>query len=300
MPGCQVIFTVIIDGELITHNEIGRTPPNTEGGGPEGQRGLDMAPVQPHTAGREARTCESCHSNPKTLGYGIQGGRYLLGYDQDRYMDLENPDGSMMAEASKVVIAAIPDLPMDLSQIVDPETGQQLQTVGSHWGDASGPLTADQRTRMERTGVCMGCHQNMADENFWTDEVIAKFGTVASTDEHIDAMNEVLQASVAEPEVVAEAPAASGPSEADLKAAEAKAAEAEAAQKEAEAKAQEAEAKIQEAEAKAAEAEAMAKEAETAAAEAPPPSTGMNVWSILALVLGLVVGAGAVWFLRKK
>jgi LPXTG-motif cell wall-anchored protein len=153
---------------------------------------------------------------------------------------------------------------------------------------------------MERTGVCMGCHQNMADENFWTDEVIAKFGTVASTDEHIDAMNEVLQASVAEPEVVAEAPAASGPSEADLKAAEAKAAEAEAAQKEAEAKAQEAEAKIQEAEAKAAEAEAMAKEAETAAAEAPPPSTGMNVWSILALVLGLVVGAGAVWFLRKK
>jgi len=109
MPGCQVIFTVMIDGELITHNEIGRTPPNTEGGGPDGQRGIDMAPVQPHTAGREARSCESCHSNPKSLGYGIQGGRYLLGYDQDRYMDLENPDGSMMADASQVVIAAISD-----------------------------------------------------------------------------------------------------------------------------------------------------------------------------------------------
>ena len=39
----------------VTHNEIGRTPPNTEGAGPDGQRGLDMAPVQPHTSGRERR-----------------------------------------------------------------------------------------------------------------------------------------------------------------------------------------------------------------------------------------------------
>ena len=307
MPGCQVIFTVIIDGETITHNEIGRTPPNTEGGGPEGQRGLDMAPVQPHTAGREARSCESCHSNPKTLGYGIQGGRYLLGYDQDRYVDLENTDGSMMAEASQVVIAAIPDLPMDLSQIVDPETGEQLQTVGSHWGDASGPLSDDQRTRVERTGVCMGCHQDVADEAFWTDQVIAKFGTVVSTDEHITAMNDVLKASVAAPEAaeVAEAPAESaetGASEADLKAAEDKTADAEAARKEAEAKIEDAESKAKEAEAQVADAEAKAAEAEAALADAEAPVQGgsMSIWTILALVLGLVVGAGAIWFLRRE
>ncbi len=196
MPGCQVIFTVFgPDGELLTHNEIARTPANTEGGGADGQRGLDMAPVQPHTSGRQARTCESCHSNPKTLGYGIEGGRFLLGYDQDRYVDLENPDGSIMPESSQVVMAAIPDLPMDLSQIVNPETGEQLQTVGSHWPD-SRPLDKDIRTKMERTGVCMGCHQNMADTEFWTDTVVARFGQAISNEEHIDTMNQVIQEAV--------------------------------------------------------------------------------------------------------
>ena len=199
MPGCQVIFTVFgPEGELLTHNEIGRTPPGTEGAGDEGQRGLDMAPVQPHTAGREARRCESCHSNPKALGYGIEGGRFLLGYDQDRYVDLFDGEGNVIPQNSQVQIAAIPDLPMDLSQIVNPETGEQMMTVGSHW-PGSGPLTEDQRTRMERTGVCMGCHQNMADETFWTDQVIAKFGRAMNDAEHIEMMNSVIQAAVASP-----------------------------------------------------------------------------------------------------
>ena len=38
----------------------------------------------------------------------------------------------------------------------------------------------------------MGCHQNMARADFWTDEVVGKFGVVVSDDEHIDTMNEVL------------------------------------------------------------------------------------------------------------
>ncbi len=37
-------------------------------GDPGGTKGLDQAAVQPHSAGREARTCESCHSNPVALG----------------------------------------------------------------------------------------------------------------------------------------------------------------------------------------------------------------------------------------
>ena len=154
-----------------------------------------MAPAQPHTSGREARTCESCHSDPKALGYGIEGGRFMQGYDQGFVVDLENADGSITPEQYTTQIAAIPDLPMDLSQIVDPETGEQLMTVGSHW-PGSGPLSEDQRTRMERTGVCMGCHQNMADESFWTEEVIAQYGEVMSNDEHINTMNQVIQDAV--------------------------------------------------------------------------------------------------------
>ena len=310
MPGCQVIFTVIgPDGQTLTHNEIARTPPNTEGAGPEGQRGMDMAPVQPHTAGRKARTCESCHSDPKALGYGIEGGRFMLGYDQDRIIDLRGPDGEVIPANAKVQIAAIPDLPMDLSQIVDPETGEQMMTVGSHWPD-SGPLSEDQRTRMERTGVCMGCHQNMADATFWNDKVIAKFGQALSDEEHIEAMNQVIQAAVGgevamapQPapeetptETPAEATTPEQPAAADVSAIEGKLNAVETKADEALSTAEEAKALATEAGAKAEAAEKAANEA----VEALPTTTNMTLYVVLALVLGLLVGGGVAYFAGRK
>ncbi|MCD4684430.1 MAG: cytochrome C [Anaerolineae bacterium] len=196
IPGCQVIYTVIgVDGATLAHNAIGRTDPFIEGGDDEGQRGMDMAPAQPHTSGRQARRCESCHGDPKALGYGIDGGRFMQGYDEGYIVDLEYPDGTVMPEQYTVQINPITDLPMDLSQIVDPATGQQLMTVGSHW-PGSGPLNEDQRTRMERTGVCMGCHQNMIDETFWTDQVIAQYGEIITNDAHIEMMNQAIHDAV--------------------------------------------------------------------------------------------------------
>jgi hypothetical protein len=165
---------------------------------------------------------------------------------------------------------------------------------------------------MERTGVCMGCHQNMADEAFWNDQVIAKFGEVMSDEEHIDVMNEVIQASVAAPEVGAAVPApapeptaapeaeavpAPGVGQDALNAVEVKAVEAGL-------KAAEAEAKAAEAELKAAEAEARVAEVQTALAEAPEAAVSaggnMTMWVIVAMVLGLVIGAGIVYFARQK
>jgi hypothetical protein len=199
IPGCQVIYTVIgPDGTAVVHNEIGSTPPNTEGAGAEGQKGMDMAPVQPHSSGREARTCESCHANPKSLGYGIEGGRFQAKYAEPLYAAMDDAEGNLMAENVQIQIQAIPKLDHDLSRIVT-EEGQQLMTVGSHWPD-SGPLSDDQRTRVERVGVCMGCHQNMSDPDFWDDNVIAKYGRVATTDEHIEAMDQVIQDAVGAPE----------------------------------------------------------------------------------------------------
>ncbi len=303
MPGCQVIFTVKApDGTVVTHNEIGRTAPNVEGAGAEGQRGMDMAPVQPHTAGRVARTCESCHNNPKSLGYGIEGGRFLQGYEKDRYVDLENPDGSIMAENAQVQMPGIPDLTFDLSQIIDPETGEQLQTVGSHWPD-SRPLDKDTRDRMERTGVCMGCHQNMADAGFWTDKVVANFGRAMNDDQHIDIMNQVIQKSVAEAAAPADMPA--GPTQEELDQANQKAADAEAALADAESKAATAESMAADAESKAATAEAALSQAETgttaeaAPAEPAPASQSIVIWVLAALVLGLAIGGGTVFFANR-
>jgi hypothetical protein len=195
MPGCQVVKTVVgPEGEMLLHNAIGKTAPGTEGAD-EGQRAIDMAPVQPHTATRVARTCESCHSDPKALGYGIQDGRYQQRYPDDIVVDLELDDGSVWPENFQVQIPAISEMPIDWSQIVSRD-GDQLQIVGSHWPD-SRPLDQDQRERMERTGACMGCHRNMADESFWTKEVIGKYGQILTDDEHIEHMDHVLQEAVA-------------------------------------------------------------------------------------------------------
>jgi hypothetical protein len=46
-----------------------------------------------------------------------------------------------------VQIPAIPDLTFDWSRIVDPETGDQVATVGTHWplSPGVGPMPLDLR-----------------------------------------------------------------------------------------------------------------------------------------------------------
>ncbi len=158
MPGCQVITTVIDkDGNTVAHNEIWKTP--------EGP-GLDHAAVQPHTAGRQARTCESCHDNPKSLGYGIENGRFLKGYQSGFVVDLETAKGETIPGVTQYQSQPVPGLIWDLSQIVTRDD-KQLVSIGSHW-DLTSPLPAAMREKMERTGLCMGCHQEMANEALWS------------------------------------------------------------------------------------------------------------------------------------
>ncbi len=185
VPGCQVVTTVIgPDGKTIVRNKIWRTPPNTEGGGSEGQRGLDMAPLQPHSTLLKARRCESCHSNPKALGYGMEDGIYQARYTENIVVDLETGDGEIIPQNTSVQITAVPDLMMDWSRIVTRE-GEQLQTVGSHW-PLSRPLNNEERAVMERTGVCMGCHKEMADVEFWKSVSTPDRLDNAEHDEHMN------------------------------------------------------------------------------------------------------------------
>lgn len=184
MPGCQVITTVIDkDGNTVAHNETWMTP---DAGG---TKGLDHAAVQPHTAGREARTCESCHNNPKALGYGISGGRFMKGYDKGFVVDLETATGEIIPNQTQMQSQAVPSLDHDLSRIVT-EDGKQLVTVGSHW-PLTGPLPQDMREKMERTGLCMGCHQNMTDEDLWNKVNSPAF---LSNEEHQDVMDQAVHA----------------------------------------------------------------------------------------------------------
>ncbi len=120
-------------------------------------------------------------------------------------------------------------------------------TVGSHW-PGSGPLTEDQRTRMERVGVCMGCHQNMADDSFWTDQVVAAYGKIVTNDDHIEMMNQLVHDAV---ENKTAAPAADEPA---------------------------------------------------AQAPAEEPAAGPNTlaYALVALLVGIALGAGSLFAMRRK
>jgi len=162
IPGCQQITTVIgPDGKTVINNKIWTTPNGPEYGAKAGLRGLDMAPAAPHTTTREARDCVSCHASSKALGYGTHDGRYMKSYQQGVYAEMMTNTGELLSTHAKYQVSPIPDLPMTLDQIITRD-GKQLQTVGSHW-PTSGPLTAEQRSKMERVGVCVACHKEVPD-----------------------------------------------------------------------------------------------------------------------------------------
>ena len=184
MTGCQQITTVIgPGGNTIVSNKIWRTPAGLENSGPEGQRGIDMTPAQPHTVSRTARECVSCHANPKTLGYGIHDGEYMQGYNNDRYMDLRTADGSVISNNSTPQFSSTPDLLFDLSQIVTRD-GEQLVTVGHHW-PLSGPLPQQTREKMERVGACVACHQHIPDGDIFV-KMITTAGDFTGLTPHSD------------------------------------------------------------------------------------------------------------------
>ena len=191
MPGCQVVYTVIdTEGKTIAHNVIARSPDEAAQLGQDLiPLAIDMAPAQPHSTLPEARSCESCHNNPKTLGYGIDKGIYQAHYAEDIIADLTDPrTGKPLAKNYQVQIPAIPDLTFDWSQIVDPKTGKQVATVGSHW-PLSRSLPQEMRDNMDRSGLCMGCHKEMTDEKVWS--MVSTPGTLNDA-EHIDLMHKML------------------------------------------------------------------------------------------------------------
>jgi hypothetical protein len=166
MPGCQVAVTVIGEnGETILKNHIFRTLPGSEGSGPEGQLGIDMSPVQPHTIGL-ARPCHSCHLSEKALGYGIEGGRLNREPNEAVVVDLMTADAQILPAGVQTQIEAIPELTADWSRFVT-EDGKQLQTVGSHFS-LSRPLSNQERRHIDRQGVCLACHKEIPDQTLAT------------------------------------------------------------------------------------------------------------------------------------
>ncbi|NPA52746.1 MAG: cytochrome C [Aquificae bacterium] len=163
IPGCQTTVTVIgKDGKPLLLNHIFKIP-NVEGAGEEGQLAIDISPVQPHTIQKEARSCESCHNNPVSMGYGIEGGKIYSDPSKPYIVDLMTSDGRILPKIFKVQINAIPNLKYDWSRFVSQE-GKQLQTVGHHFS-GSRPLNNEERSILDRRGVCLSCHQEIPEQD---------------------------------------------------------------------------------------------------------------------------------------
>lgn len=192
MPGCQVVYTVKgRDGNTIAHNVIGNSEDEAQQLNQEViPLAIDMAPVQPHSAQRKARSCESCHNNAKAMGYGIAGGVFNSNYAEAIVEDLKDQKtGKPIPANFKIQIQKIANLTFDWSTIVDGE-GNQVQTVGTHW-PMSRALNKEERAAMARTGLCMGCHRNMDNEKLWT--TVSTEGSLTG-EEHLELMNKMLEA----------------------------------------------------------------------------------------------------------
>ena len=161
IPGCQTTVTVIgKDGKVLLHNHVFRIP-NVEGAGPEGQRGIDIAPLFPHTTQRKARSCESCHNNPKAMGFGIGEGKLYFDPSKDVVMDLRDASGHVLPAQVDTHFNAIDNLNIDWSRFLD-ERGRALQTVGHHFS-GSRPFSMAELAKLDRRGVCLSCHATVPD-----------------------------------------------------------------------------------------------------------------------------------------
>jgi hypothetical protein len=163
IPGCQTTITVIgKDGKALLQNHIFKIP-NVEGAGDEGQNAIDMAPIQPHTISKHSRSCESCHAMSKAMGYGIGGSKSTKDPSINTIIDIMSADGRVMPTIVDEQIPAIENLHVDYSKFLD-ENGTQLQTVGHHY-KLSAPLSKAQRDKLDRSGACLSCHQDIPEGN---------------------------------------------------------------------------------------------------------------------------------------
>lgn len=153
VPGCQVFYTFVDEkGSIKALNEYYTTS--------SGHNDPTLAPLNPHSTSVVARTCEDCHTNPKTIGYGSGNSgsvQKLLG-DIPLFQDLsKGVYGDIPgAKTGKWQVPKIEDFPYALDQLVT-RSGNQVQNMPL---PEDRPLNQTERSLLEREGLCIGCHQH--------------------------------------------------------------------------------------------------------------------------------------------
>ena len=76
---------------------------------------------------KDARSCDSCHTSDKALGYGLGGGKMTRPPDQPLLVDLETAERQILPQKTRPQSEAIEGLGSDWSRVVT-EDGQQSKT----------------------------------------------------------------------------------------------------------------------------------------------------------------------------
>jgi hypothetical protein len=197
VPGCLLDVDVTTsDGKKAHLDGRGLTA--------EGLPRATVAPLIPHATTLAARTCESCHTSPTAVGYGVADSREATPIEDTK---VERPlpgqrERSTPAWESESVHGdeALPEGGgggekgfIEVGRMVTRE-GQQLRHLadqGEH------PLTLEQRDAVEREGVCLACHKH-AGEPAWA-EVMRRLGPAKTPEAHGRAIEALFQGFVDKP-----------------------------------------------------------------------------------------------------
>ncbi len=197
MPGCQVVVTVIgKNGKALLQNHVFMMPDYKHPKSKKKLPGIVMASVHSHTVQKEARSCESCHANPKAMGYGIDEGKLYGNLSKDWNVGLKTADGVMIPSHYKTQKPRIENFSVDWSRFVD-ENGTAQQTVDNHW-NLAGPLSQKQLSKLDRRGVCLSCHQSIPKGNLAVStmsHVAQMLGTKIDNHEHQTILLKILNLS---------------------------------------------------------------------------------------------------------
>lgn len=153
IPGCQVSWSFTDrNGVLQAVNQLGKTSDNFSTS--------TLAPLQPHAITAVARTCESCHTDPKALGYGVGKSRSsaLMEGDRAHFANMGNTTKGDIPSSKKAhdQIPAIKDFPYAWDQLVT-RSGQRVQNMPLL---KDRPLNQEERNLAEREGLCVACHKH--------------------------------------------------------------------------------------------------------------------------------------------
>lgn len=183
-PGCQVFYTFRDEkGEMKALNKHYTTS--------TGHNSPTLAPINPHATSLVARTCEDCHTNPKSLGYGTGNSRSaekLLG-DEPLFQNLSKGVYGDIPGAStgRWQTPRIADFPYALDQLLV-RSGKQIQNMPL---PEDAPLPQEMRNIVEREGICIGCHQHHGTPAW--EALVKKYGKAETAEQHEKMVSEAIK-----------------------------------------------------------------------------------------------------------